>query len=384
MPSINIKKLQNGIVISESPYYPNIILASTLDSQSPESIYPIEHISESLGQIQYKYRNTGIDVYTDIVSIPVFYFIYDTENYYHFIYDTIPYLLNYKELQKSIPNIKLLMQYPPSKLTFYPYVIEMLVLMGINVSTDVTILNHNAIYRNIYISSLYRDLPNPEIYQIYSNIAKNIPPHDSILPKKIYISRRTKVRQASNNIGTDYTTRRYLVCESDLVALLKRHGYVEIFTELMTMTEKIQLFSQATDIIGCIGGGLVNLLFAPAQTRVTVIVSPTFLDINRRFQYCMNHTDIKYFMETHHIDKGLWKRYMRVKYKGQMAEICDIIDNDIITIKYGGSVSGFNNTTTYDIINVNKKECIPLDKGLNSPYDMILSEFQKFTLINSS
>ena len=48
--------------------------------------------------------------YNNKVETPVFFFIYNVENYYHFIYDTLPYLYYYFEVKKSVSNLKLLIE----------------------------------------------------------------------------------------------------------------------------------------------------------------------------------------------------------------------------------------------------------------------------------
>ena len=61
------------------------------------------------------------------------------DNYFHFVYDTLPYLISFFELKKEIPNLKLLMNYPNfQKNKFYTFVNEFLEILNI-MSTDIKI-----------------------------------------------------------------------------------------------------------------------------------------------------------------------------------------------------------------------------------------------------
>ena len=59
------------------------------------------------------------NIIVDEVNDPVFFFIYNTDNYYHFIYDTLPYLITYNHLKSDISNLKLLMNYQEFHLYFF-------------------------------------------------------------------------------------------------------------------------------------------------------------------------------------------------------------------------------------------------------------------------
>ena len=82
-----------------------------------------------------------------IINIPVYFLIYNFDNYYHFLYDTLPYLYTYLELKKKYPskNIKLLVNYPnPTKTEFYKFNIELLEkVIDIN---DLIVHNENNFY----------------------------------------------------------------------------------------------------------------------------------------------------------------------------------------------------------------------------------------------
>ena len=127
---------------------------------------------------------------------------------------------------------------------FYKFVSEFLDLLGIKES-DILIVDKNTEYKNVYISSSYTHghdsnlPPRKEIYSLYNdivNIARDKYKLDT--PKKIYISRRTWLHNNFSNIGTNYTTRRRLINEDELVEKLTKKGFVEVFTENLKCVNK--------------------------------------------------------------------------------------------------------------------------------------------------
>ena len=73
-----------------------------------------------------------------------------------------------------------------------------------------------------------------------------------------------------------------------LAPALIKEGYEEVFTEKLSMIEKILYFSNCTHVKGAIGGGISNVLFSPETTKLKAIISPTFLDVNKRFKFCLD------------------------------------------------------------------------------------------------
>ena len=58
----------------------------------------------------------------NVLEENVFFFIYNFDNYYHFLYDTLPYLYTYLELKKKYNDLKLLVNYPnKDKNEFYRF-----------------------------------------------------------------------------------------------------------------------------------------------------------------------------------------------------------------------------------------------------------------------
>lgn len=374
---INLYEFENCVISGLNLYYPNVLIKT-----QEHLILPLleKTMSLNLGTIyenqdmKYEYISKEYDSTYDI---PLFFFIYNTDNYFHFLYDTLPYLISYLNLKNNIPELKLLIQYPnEQKKDLYLFVKEFLEILNIT-PDDIILVNDNIIYKRIYVSTSYtHDInsnspPRKEIYEFYKNITNIVKKkYNMNTPQKIYISRRTWLHNDFSNIGTNYTTRRKLVNENELVEKLIAKGYVEIFTENLTTIEKIAYFSNATHVIGAIGGGISNVLFSPESTKLEALVSPTFLDINNRFKYSLNCVNVNYNMNSHHIEKTNFKTYMRVKSKdGKIIGEIEKIYNDTLLISYtDGYNTGWNAQNIYNQIEINMNDVEKLDNGLNSPW----------------
>ena len=224
-------------------------------------------------------------------------------NYYHFIYDTLPYLYHFFNERKIHPNLKLLVSPPEGRADLYPFVWECLQLLGIT-QNDVIFLNQNTLYNKVCVGS-----------SLTHNRLSNSPPHNKVFevlnrmkgeskgPEKIYISRRTWLHNNLENIGTNYTERRRCVNEDEIAELFISQGFEEVFCENLSMKEKIAMFSNAKVIAGPIGGGMCNVIFSPPETKVISINSPKFFDVNSRFEYSMSHTNLHHFDHTEFVDE---------------------------------------------------------------------------------
>jgi capsular polysaccharide biosynthesis protein len=378
---ISIYKLNNCFATGLSLYYPNVLL-----QENNSIVLPLLERTMSLGTGTI-YERSGMtftqkknnDTKT-IENTPLFFFIYNTDNYFHFLYDTLPYLISYMVLKKTIPDLKLLMQYPnEQRRTFYPFVLELLELIDIH-KDDIILVNSNTIYNEVYISTSYtHDFdsnlpPRKEIYDFYKLFVEKVTQKHAQsqaqsqkeTPEKIYVSRRTWIHNDFNNIGTNYTMKRRMVNEDEYVDYLVQNGYTEVFTEKLTTIEKILYFSNATHVIGAIGGGISNVLFSPKTTKLEAIVSPTFLDVNKRFKYSLDCVDVYYNINTSHVETDIYKMYMRVKTKDIIGEIEKIDGENIIVSYTDGTNTGWNSQCKYKQMTLSKNEVERLDNGLNS------------------
>jgi hypothetical protein len=128
------------------------------------------------------------------------------------------------------------------------------------------------------------------------------------------------------------------------------------------MAEKVQYFANATHIVGAIGGGMCNLVFAQPECKVVSINSPEFDRINQRFLYTMKHTNLTQFRETHPVNR----KYVRVRVNSQIGEIVDE-DGDKLQINIGNGVT-WNETDPQCLKWVDLQQVVFLDNGLNSPW----------------
>lgn len=378
--------LYNNVVLSgRNLFYPNVLLYTNnlLISPYDEKIMSLNKESFYDNNVYDNDVSLKIGNNNEIIfEEPIFFFIYNFDNYYHFLYDTLPYLFTYIELKKAIPNLKLLINYPnKNKKDLYKFNIEFLEkIIDLN---DLIIHKENIIYKNLYVSTslthggFSNNPPRKEIYEIYNIIKHNIN-YNNISNKyknldKIYISRRTWINNDKSNIGTDYTTRRKMVNEDNLVEELNNKNFGEIFAENLNTDEKIYLFSHAKIIIGSIGGGMSNLLFSNKKTKSIVLVTPYFLDINYRFKYSMENTDITYFYDIktylEENDIPLFSRVIIInnnKY-GEISEYNKNNNKYLVNIS-NNDVAGFNNSILFNNEWFEKNEFKILDNGLNSPY----------------
>jgi hypothetical protein len=120
-----------------------------------------------------------------------------------------------------------------------------------------------------------------------------------------------------------------------------------------------------------------NVLFSPPNTNVTVLISPTFLDVNKRFIYSFSNVNVNYFNDTKHVCDDEFKKYMRVNVGDIIGEITEVY-NDEVLINYSEKfVAGWNNEVKFNTKKVKKKDCIILDKGLNSEWTLNIEKLLK-------
>ncbi len=346
------------------PTYP----ASKVNGESPYN----EKIMSMPSVLQGK--QSSFAQYEESMPVDFYFFIYNLENYYHFLYDTLPYLVQYHTLKQKFPAMKLLIS-PTHQ--WLPFQIETLHLLGIE-KKDCIPVQEGVFYTNLVIppslthGGYSNEPPSSLAYLIWNELSKKVKVFDtSSTPNKIYISRRSWIHGDMSNIGTNYTTRRRCINEDAVVEYLKHKGYVEVFCETLSMEEKIQLFAGATHVIGCIGGGMANLLFSPKETKSFIIETPDFLRINARFVHSMNHTDIQYLPISQHAPfEGPFPLFTRVSIKdtNYIGEIEEFI-NGYYKVKISqNNIAGFAFGADLPSKLYAPTDLTPLDQGLNSPF----------------
>lgn len=352
--------------------YPNVVFAT-----GGQYILPIVETTMSLG-IGSVYETTdavlpALPSATAVYEDPVFFFVYNTDNYFHYLYDALPILSEFFDLQKHYPTLKLLMN-PAHN---YPYIQDCLDLLGL--TECIVQADSNTMYKTVYVASspthdgCPNDPPRNDIWDVYARMKQAAFAMPIATPPKFYVSRRSWIHGDTSNLGTNYTTRRKLVVEDELVKLLAANGYAEVFCENLTMAEKIQYFANATHVVGAIGGGMCNLVFSPPTCRVLSLNSPEFATINRRFLYTMAHTQLRQFTDTYPVS-GL---YRRVCVHAQIGEVIEHIGTSLL-IRTNPSGVTFQNDDKFQTIVAEESEVVYLDKGLNSPWSFQVETLAKY------
>jgi len=274
----------------------------------------------------------------------------------------------------------------PSKQTLPQFVIESFKLLDIK---NIVFPSENTLYDTIFVGTslthggFSNNFPSELCFPIWNQMVLS---STIQYPKKIYISRRSKLSKNPENIGTNYTMRRRCENEDTLVEFLEKYNITEVFCEDLKMNEKIQMFSNAELILGFIGSGITNCIFSKPSTKVLCLVSPTFLEINKRVSHSMNHTQVTYLYNCIHVpSKGKYTLYTRVKivdthskYFNQIGEI-ENIDNKIYTITISrNDVAGFSQDFKMEVIEIAEEFLEPLDRGLNSPFICDLNPIEEY------
>ena len=363
---VGYSEFKSVIFTGRNLFFPNVLLYT-----EEKLINPYDEKVMSLNKDCF-YDNNEYDYDNKLISNfkkgKYYFFIYNFENYYHFIYDTIPYLYLLKKLNLADT---VLVNYPNKNMERF-FEFNMDLIRKLNIKTE--IVDRDNIYETVNISSslTHGGFPNNppciEFNEFYDNFLR-LKINSVDYRPRVYISRRTWINNDTKNIGTNYTTRRKMINEDELVSELNKLNIIEVFAENLSMEDKIKMFSSAELVIGSIGGGMANLLFSPKDTKSVVIVTPYFMDINYRFKYSMENTNITYFddVSTYKEDNNI-PLYCRVKYNNIIGEIGDYKDGKYLINLSNNDIVGFSQNNSYQQIWANDNEFELLDKGLNSPY----------------
>lgn len=95
-------------------------------------------------------------------------------------------------------------------------------------------------------------------------LPKHLPKQEQGIPKRLYISR-------------SYTANRRLINELELLKALQPWGFQTVYLESLAVSEQAALFAQAEVVIAPHGGGLTNLVFCRAGTKVIELFSPQYV-----------------------------------------------------------------------------------------------------------
>jgi capsular polysaccharide biosynthesis protein len=297
-------------------------------------------------------------------------------------------LASYFEIKKSVPSLKCLIQTShPTKPTLSLFVKEFLTLLNI----DYVLADPNVLYTTMFVSTSFthggksNEPPSPMAYDIWKQCRyPNQEDFQKEAPKLFYVSRRSWVHGDTSNIGTNYTQRRKCINEDNLVVLLEKYGFQEVFTEQLATFGKLLYFDEAEAVVGIVGGGLCNLLFSTKQTKALCITTPYFMEINERFKYSMENANLYYTDCTYHANPEYkFKLYSRVRiiqptspYYNLIGEV-EKVEGTMCTIHLSSNdVAGFSQDFPFLETIVQENELEAVDQGLNSPFYVDLEKFE--------
>jgi tetratricopeptide (TPR) repeat protein len=124
-------------------------------------------------------------------------------------------------------------------------------------------------------------------------------------PERIYISRRLAMG-------------RKFINENEVIEFLARLGFITIDGELLSVAEKISLFSGAKVVVGICGSGLTNLAFCQPGTKVIEIFQP-HMSLSQHYYWFCCYLGLEYFLLK--AELGLGSSYLRqLLYNGEHTE----------------------------------------------------------------
>lgn len=103
--------------------------------------------------------------------------------------------------------------------------------------------------------------------------------------EKIYI-RRNRSHLCEGNVFDNSVRRRQIINENELVEKLKEFGIKSVYFEEFSVSEKIQIFNNASLVVSPQSGGMVFSLFANPGCKILEILPPD------PHQYCEQYSSI--------------------------------------------------------------------------------------------
>jgi len=217
-------------------------------------------------------------------------------NYWHWLFDSLPRfglierIYSYKNFSNYlVPSLK------------FPFQIETLKHLGIDVSRCLESDNHKHIYSNTVFSTTH-----PYVFKDASNDIQHIPNwiilwlkkkfehlilYKKNYPKKIYVDR-------SDSIAFKMSLRT-LENESEIKKILRRKGFENIILSNLSFTDQVNLFYHSKFIVGLHGAAFANLIFCKVKTKIIEFRSSKY---NAMYENLSNSCNLDYF-SFEHVDK---------------------------------------------------------------------------------
>lgn len=142
-------------------------------------------------------------------------------------------------------------------------------------------------YQNIKINKVVDTNPNIlihlENYSFVSKLLRQTFRKDGVAKNNIYISRKNAKSHDPRFIKNEELIENYY----------KELGYSIVYNENLTFSEQIDLYSNAKNIVGISGTGLINILFAPDDCKLTELRTSNYRD-DDVFNYVCKFLDNRY------------------------------------------------------------------------------------------
>ncbi len=177
-------------------------------------------------------------------------------NYGHVLVEILPRLINLR--RSPLRTVRLLL--PALMAPYAPTVQSLCALLGITAELlfvpeqEITEVEHL-----VYLGpvSLHNTRKSQTLLHFRDLLWRSL----DIVPvpaRRLYIERPAHEQRSLSNVD-------------DARAVLEAAGYETVHPASMPFNDQVRLFSQASHIVGPLGAGLTNSLFAPASCRVTMI-----------------------------------------------------------------------------------------------------------------
>ncbi len=208
-------------------------------------------------------------------------------NFFHFLIDSLPRIIDYFELKKTNPNLKLLVNYKKG------FTLQYLDLLGVN-TDDICYTSRNLKLKRLYLSNnkfAQHKIDRYWAYHVYSKVYlrklvdflnKRNDFKRLKIRKRVYISRA--------DIGT-----RVILNENEIIDRLKKLGFEKVILSDLKIFDQIELFLNTEFVIGAHGAGFSNLIFVN-NCSIIEIFPP-----NRTFSTLTHMQQISQLNENKHI-----------------------------------------------------------------------------------
>jgi len=187
-----------------------------------------------------------------------------SNNFHHWLYDTLPRLHLLQEASIDIRDILIIADF--SNTSFQR---ESLRLLGIKESKIITPGDQWSFHcqaTNLIVTTLPSELGTVSRWVL------------RFLREIFMDEETTKTKSRRLYVSRQRAPSRRLANQIEVESFLFKYGFEELFAEEQTITETAAMFSQAEVVVSVHGSGLSNLVFASAGVKVVDLLPPSHLD----------------------------------------------------------------------------------------------------------